>query len=161
MKRKGVAIPYIIALILGIIVVVFIAYWFYRMFINPSLGCEDLKARMVQWCGSCALSGATSGTSVPSGLDAISSCAYGITISTSSITKCNDIIDECKKVGVTITPTTAPAPAPATDCTTAGGICVTDSTACNTKCEDLVPPKTASCPSKTQCTGTTCCCVCL
>ncbi len=51
--KKGVAIPYIIALVIGIIVLVFIIYWVYRLFTAPQISYEDCRSRMIQWCTSC------------------------------------------------------------------------------------------------------------
>ncbi|MEM5854591.1 MAG: hypothetical protein QW228_09565 [Candidatus Aenigmatarchaeota archaeon] len=47
------AIPYIIALVIGIIVLVFIIYWVYRLFTAPQISYEDCRTRAVQWCQAC------------------------------------------------------------------------------------------------------------
>jgi len=53
MESKGIAIPYIIALVIGIIVLVFVVYWVYRLFSAPQISYEDCRSRAVQWCQSC------------------------------------------------------------------------------------------------------------
>jgi len=50
---KGVAIPYIIALVIGIIVLVFVVYWVYRLFTAPQISYEDCRTRAIQWCQAC------------------------------------------------------------------------------------------------------------
>jgi hypothetical protein len=51
--RKAVAIPYIIALILGIVVVALVGYWLYRTYWGAPLGEQQCRARMISWCNSC------------------------------------------------------------------------------------------------------------
>jgi len=53
MESKGIAIPYIIALVIGIIVLVFIVYWVYRIFSGPQITLEDCRSRLIQWCNQC------------------------------------------------------------------------------------------------------------
>ena len=56
MESKGVAIPYIIALVIGIIVLVFVVYWVYRMFAGPGgLSKADCERKFIDWCRSCAI----------------------------------------------------------------------------------------------------------
>ena len=50
---KGVAIPYIVALVIGLMVIVFVVYWVYKMFSSP-VDCGNCKARFIQWCNLCA-----------------------------------------------------------------------------------------------------------
>ncbi len=61
MESKGIAIPYIIALVIGIIVLVFVVYWVYRLFSAPQISIEECKARMLQWCNTCSALGWTGG----------------------------------------------------------------------------------------------------
>ncbi len=52
--HKGIAIPYIIALVIGLLVLAFIFYWIYRT-TNPSyLSLQECKSRYITWCTSCA-----------------------------------------------------------------------------------------------------------
>ncbi len=60
-SKKGIAIPYIIALVIGIIVLVFIVYWVYRLFTAPQIAYEDCRSRMIQWCTICRSLGWTGG----------------------------------------------------------------------------------------------------
>ncbi len=50
---KGVAIPYIIALVIGLIVLVLVAYWIYRMFSTGAMSAEECKSKFIDWCTSC------------------------------------------------------------------------------------------------------------
>ncbi|RLI97607.1 MAG: hypothetical protein DRP00_03795 [Candidatus Aenigmatarchaeota archaeon] len=55
--NKAVAIPYIIALVIGIIVLAFIAYWVYKSISSPILSLEECKSRVINWCTQCAAAG--------------------------------------------------------------------------------------------------------
>ena len=102
MRTKGIAIPYIIALIIGIIVIIFVVYWVYRMFAGPQLTLEDCKASLIQWCTACKNNNWV---------------AIGKTISDSVGTTCATILSD--KLGVTGTNTCDLAGAK-TDCAKVG-----------------------------------------
>ena len=55
--NKAVAIPYIIALVIGIIVLAFIAYWVYKSISSPILSLEECKSRLINWCTQCEAAG--------------------------------------------------------------------------------------------------------
>ena len=56
MKRapKAVAIPYIVALVIGLIVIAFVVYWVYRTASTPTLSLQQCKSRYITWCSNCA-----------------------------------------------------------------------------------------------------------
>ena len=99
--KKGVAIPYIIALVIGIIVLVFIVYWVYRLFTAPQISYEDCRARLIQWCNMCAGLGWTDGTSLKTFVDdqcyTILNQRIGVTDHDCAAA---DAKTDCKKVGV-------------------------------------------------------------
>ncbi len=57
---KGIAIPYIIALVIGLLVLAFIFYWIYKMFSGGGMDCRNCRARFIQWCNLCATANANS-----------------------------------------------------------------------------------------------------
>ena len=104
MESKGVAIPYIIALVIGIIVLVFVVYWIYRLFSAPQISVEECKARMLQWCSMCkGLDWASDGTKISDfvGPDCAKVLSQKFGIVTTN--DCNDDVttskSDCKKVG--------------------------------------------------------------
>ncbi|MEM5790456.1 MAG: hypothetical protein QXP77_00130 [Candidatus Aenigmatarchaeota archaeon] len=52
--HKGVAIPYIVALVIGLIVIVFIVYLVYKTSTSSSLNLQECKSRYTTWCTNCA-----------------------------------------------------------------------------------------------------------
>ena len=97
--RKAVAIPYIIALVLGMIVLVFVVYWIYRSFTGQGINCNECKSQFIDWCTRCALAnkGKTDwDTNIASNSP---SCAQTCDFTGGSIS-CSDAEDECKAVGV-------------------------------------------------------------
>jgi len=50
---KGIAIPYIIALILGIIILGIIIYMVYKAWQGGSWDCVECKAKFTTWCSEC------------------------------------------------------------------------------------------------------------
>jgi len=51
--EKGVAIHYIVALVIGIIVVVIMVYLMYRYVSREKLSAEECRARFIEWCTNC------------------------------------------------------------------------------------------------------------
>ncbi len=51
---KGVAIPYIVALVIGLIIIVFIVYWVYKTTTSSTLDLQKCKSRYITWCTNCA-----------------------------------------------------------------------------------------------------------
>ena len=52
--RKGVAIPYIVALVIGIVIIAFVVYWVYKSFSSEGIECNTCKAKFLDWCSLCA-----------------------------------------------------------------------------------------------------------
>ena len=52
--EKGVAIPYIVALVIGMVVVVFIVYWVYKTSSSQTLSIQECKSAYITWCTNCA-----------------------------------------------------------------------------------------------------------
>jgi len=52
---KGIAVPYLIAIILGIIILAIATYIVYRSMQDGGLDCQQCKAEFVAWCSSCYL----------------------------------------------------------------------------------------------------------
>jgi len=59
--RKGIAVPTILKLVIGVIVIVIIVFLIYRYVLKSPIGEQECRARMTAWCASCQLSGWTSG----------------------------------------------------------------------------------------------------
>ena len=52
--NKGMAIPYIVALVIGLIVIVFVVYWVYKTTTSSTLDLQKCKSRYITWCSNCA-----------------------------------------------------------------------------------------------------------
>jgi uncharacterized membrane protein YqiK len=98
---KAVAIPYIIALVIGIIVVVLLIFLVYKAVTNQSISVAECRAKVTDWCNTCRLSGWS--TAIPI-TDEIKNCGNLILSGTSwsSINSCGpDVQTNCKNtVGV-------------------------------------------------------------
>ena len=55
--KKGLAVPYIIAIILGIIILAICVYLIYKAISGDKIDCQECKARLTTWCSICYLSG--------------------------------------------------------------------------------------------------------
>jgi len=53
--KRGLAIPYIIALILGIIILAVAAYLIYKAVTRDQINCQECRARFTTWCSVCYL----------------------------------------------------------------------------------------------------------
>ena len=53
--NKGLAVPYIIALILGVIILAVAAYLVYKSVWGSKLDCQECKAKFTTWCSICYL----------------------------------------------------------------------------------------------------------
>ena len=53
--KKGLAIPYIIALILGIIILAVAAYLIYKAVTGNQINCQECRAKFTTWCSVCYL----------------------------------------------------------------------------------------------------------
>ncbi len=101
---KAIAIPYIIALILGILVVALVGYWLYRVYWGAPIGEQQCRSTMISWCNSCKTANGFDMTSweVGSGYDPgtdLTNCAsehYGITLDSTNKCGGTGILDTCK-----------------------------------------------------------------
>ena len=99
---KAVAIPYIIAIVIGIIVLVLLVYWIYKIVTTPVLGCQDCKSMFIDWCAGCANLNAGSPTwptdfsKSTSLINCLNNCP-GLGTSGGS---CSTNLANCKAVGV-------------------------------------------------------------
>lgn len=55
MYMKGVAVPYIVALLLGILVLSIIVYIVYKFVVKSPLSCQECLAEFTVWCSKCYL----------------------------------------------------------------------------------------------------------
>jgi hypothetical protein len=53
--KRGLAVPYIIALILGLIILAVAAYLIYKAVTGGELDCQECKAKFTTWCSMCYL----------------------------------------------------------------------------------------------------------
>ncbi len=52
---KGVAVPYVIAILLGVIVLAVAIYIIYKVVTEGALECEECRAKFTGWCSTCYL----------------------------------------------------------------------------------------------------------
>jgi hypothetical protein len=95
---KGVAIPYIIAILIGIIVLVIAVFIFYKSSGGAILTSEQCKARFLTWCTNCVMTG-WKANPIPTELK---DCLPGAGI-INPPNDCTDAADKCKLIGVTTT----------------------------------------------------------
>ena len=95
--EKGVAIPYIIALVIGMIVVVFVVYWVYKSFSSGVMSAQECKAKFIEWCTLC-LNNNWTGGSLPSEISNCLNTTYGISLSANS--NCTTAKSKCNSFGV-------------------------------------------------------------
>ena len=95
---KAIAIPYIIAIFLGIIVLALIVYLIYRTVSTPQIDCNACKAQFTSWCRLC-WSTCFSGNRIDDKLcDCLNKC--GISCSTGDSCEADSMKNGCKAVGV-------------------------------------------------------------
>ena len=95
--EKGVAIPYIVALVIGMVVVVFIVYWVYKSFSSTVMSAQECKAKFIDWCTLCSNNN-WAGGSLPSEIRNCLNTTYGINLPTT--TNCQTAKDRCNSFGV-------------------------------------------------------------
>ena len=96
---KGVAIPYIVGLLIAMIVLAVAAFLIYLYVIQKKpLSCQECGAKFAAWCSECYLKGwEGTNTIVDTELgDCVEECGYY----TPSNNNCADAKDACKGVGV-------------------------------------------------------------
>jgi hypothetical protein len=101
---KGIAIPYLIALILGIIILAIATYLIYKTIKNGGLDCQDCRSKFVAWCSSCSLTnmGKTSwsgGSKLSDLYDCVGECGFW-TGASGTDQDCTGAQDVCKAMGV-------------------------------------------------------------
>jgi hypothetical protein len=105
---KGIAIPYLIALILGVIILAIAVYLIYKSIKNGGLDCQDCRSKFVAWCSGCSLipgnMGKPSWTEKGSELgktlyDCVTKCGFW-TGASGSDQNCAGAQDTCKAMGV-------------------------------------------------------------
>jgi len=52
---KGIAVPTILKLVIGVIVIVIVVFLIYRYVLKSPIGEQECRARMTAWCASCQL----------------------------------------------------------------------------------------------------------
>mgnify|MGYP001592154200 CR=1 FL=1 len=113
MVKKGIAVPYIIALILGIIVVGVIGYWFFTTTTTGggSATFQQCNAKKTQWCIEWSKTGFST-TSKPASLGtwdlyAVGCTAIGVGEPTSSVCQSLTGLGTASNVGKACAPGTA------------------------------------------------------
>lgn len=88
--RKGIAVTTIIKFLLGLLVLVILAYLVYSVFFAPPLSESDCRTKMTSWCSSCSLLAGgeawSGGSEVGADLSKCASTHWGITL---------DATDDC------------------------------------------------------------------
>ncbi len=110
---KAVAIPYIIALVIGIIVVALLVYLVYKAVTNPAISVAECRAKVTDWCNTCKISNWSPNIPITDEIKSCgnlvegccwgdnSDCATGVTTGTDN-DKLNSIKADCSAtVGVT------------------------------------------------------------
>lgn len=96
--RKGVAIPYIIGLLIAIIVLAIAVFLIYLYVIRKEpLKCQECGAKFAAWCSKCYLKG-FEGTNTMS--NELKTCVEDCNFWTGPDNICDNAIDACEGVGV-------------------------------------------------------------
>ena len=95
--EKGVAIHYIVALVIGMVVVVVVVYWVYKSFSSTVISAQECEAKFVDWCTLC-LNNNWQGGSLPSEISNCLSTTYGISLPANS--DCQAAKNNCNSFGV-------------------------------------------------------------
>ncbi len=106
LDKKGIAIPYIIALILGIIVVGVIGYWFFATTGTGggSAAVANCNAKKLQWCNEWTKTGFQTSPSGTLGTwDAHASGCTALGVGDPSETSCRSLTGQLLKAGATCT----------------------------------------------------------
>jgi len=69
--HKAIAVPYIIALVIGLIILAILVYWVFRTATSPTISVEQCKSRYITWCSNCAQMGWPAWHCMP---DAVKEC---------------------------------------------------------------------------------------
>ncbi|MEM3714534.1 MAG: hypothetical protein QXP77_00070 [Candidatus Aenigmatarchaeota archaeon] len=103
-SKKGIAIPYIIALVIGIIVLVFIVYWLYRLFGPGPITAEQCRSLMIQWCNACKNLGWSGGNAAPECVSGYPEIVGGYisNLANCDYTANQDVDDACRAVGISV-----------------------------------------------------------
>jgi len=95
--RKGIAVSTVLKFLLGLLVLVILAYIVYSIFYAPPLSEADCRAKFVSWCSSCeVLSGGgdwTGGSEAGADLANCVTMHYGITLDETD--DCTDHETDC------------------------------------------------------------------
>lgn len=102
---KGVAVPYIIAIILGVIVLAVAVYLIYKVITGETLDCEECRAKFTGWCSTCYLANTGQTTWINEGSklgDKLAKCLNGCNVWTgvNENQNCVGSQDACKLVGI-------------------------------------------------------------
>ncbi len=54
MSKAAIAVPYIIALVIGLIILAVMVYLFLRASGSGKLSTEECRSRFIEWCGMCS-----------------------------------------------------------------------------------------------------------
>ncbi len=101
--KKGIAVPYVIALILGIIILAIAAYLIYKAIMGDQLNCQECKATFTTWCSTCYLSNPQWSGNYQLGKDlatCLDKCNYwpGVTLDTTCTN--TNAPTQCKGIGI-------------------------------------------------------------
>ncbi len=97
---KGIAVPYIVALLLGIIVLGIIVYLVYlHIILKQPLSCQECGAKFVNWCAKCFLKEWGGDNEMDEELkDCVPRCNLGIAREGGN--ECVGAEEDCKAVGI-------------------------------------------------------------
>ena len=101
---KAVAVPYIVAIVLAVIIIGVAVYLIYRIVVKSPLSCEECRARFATWCATCYLSnpGTTDWIGGKGMDDELKECATSCNLYSGDGLDCTNAADDCQAVGIPI-----------------------------------------------------------
>ena len=95
---KAVAIPYLVAIVIGLIILVIMSYLLYKVYVTKKLPAEACRSEFMKWCSMCSNTGWKS----------------SLTISQQLVDNCKDVLLE--QMGFDISDYSTPDPVGNTGC---------------------------------------------
>lgn len=104
MNKKGIAVQTIILVLLGLVVLVFIAYWLYTLFAGETpLSMEQCRIKLLTWCEMCKNNDWSAAIALAS--DATASRCYNdykdqFGMSSIGVPTCSNMQSNCATLGI-------------------------------------------------------------